>query len=95
LLQLRTGAVSDETIQSGISELENQLMAAPTSAEQFAANYMRFQRENFDPKYDKILLAAVQTLTPAQVRTVAEEFLFSNRPYRQLTLADCEDALKR
>jgi predicted Zn-dependent peptidase len=97
LEMLRTGQITDEQIESSIQGVRNELTQQKTSAAQFLAAYRMYSDLRMDPRADEKIAAYLVDMRPAQVREVANRFLFAeaNPPYLQLTLGNCERLLAK
>lgn len=94
LSELKAGKYKDSEIQDAISDVLNSLAQKSTSAGALLSNYSGAQASRFDALAKEKLITALQSLTPGDVKAVAEKFLFSaNVTSIQLTSGDCENLL--
>lgn len=92
--EVRTGAISDQSIRDAISAVRASAKTPATSASEILGRYMMNQSLYFNVSLRQKFLDELDRLTPADVRAIANTYLLDpSVEYEQLILTDCEDWL--
>lgn len=92
--QLRNGEVTDEEIQSAISDQLNLLSQKKNSASEIADSYAENLPGRFDGKASEKVIEALKVTSVQDVRDSAKQYLLDEtKSYFQFTMGDCEALL--